>query len=350
MEKMERASQPETWFDGSKVNDVLFCEDFLAGHPMKCIHGTFFDVNGAIGDAEQIKAEIYYKIAPYVTSGIAKKATTLLDALRIRCYSPPIPGLFRWGYNYSKDHPWVFRSGSGIYKILTIGAERLHYYIISRKFDAVICTHLFSAIILTHLMKRHRLSVKTAFVATDYTFYPGMGACNLQKYFIASKCLAHAYSNQGIPQEAIIASGIPVRQKFWKHTEKGDAKYLLGIGRKNKHLLMMGGSMGCGPMEKMLKRIVDRLPKNAEVSVICGTNRQLYRKLNVRYRNHPRVHIVGYTDKMPLYMDSADLYLTKPGGISVTEAAVKNIPMSFINAVAGCEQYNMCVDVTDDTL
>lgn len=90
MEKMEQASQPETWFDGSKVNDVLFCEDFLAGHPMKCIHGTFFDVNGAVGDAEQIKAEIYYKIAPYVTSGIAKKATTLLDALRIRCYSPPI--------------------------------------------------------------------------------------------------------------------------------------------------------------------------------------------------------------------------------------------------------------------
>jgi putative DNA primase/helicase len=91
MEKMEQASQPETWFDGSKVNDVLFCEDFLAGHPMKCIHGTFFDINGAIGDAEQIKAEIYYKIAPYVTSGIAKKATTLLDALRIRCYSPPLP-------------------------------------------------------------------------------------------------------------------------------------------------------------------------------------------------------------------------------------------------------------------
>ena len=70
MEKMEQASQPETWFDGSKVNDVLFCEDFLAGHPMKCIHGIFFDVNGAVGDTEQIKAEIYHKIAPYVTSNI----------------------------------------------------------------------------------------------------------------------------------------------------------------------------------------------------------------------------------------------------------------------------------------
>ena len=39
-------------------------------------------------------------------------------------------------------------------------------------------------------------------------------------------------------------------------------------------------------------------------------------------------------------MDSADLYLTKPGGIGVTEAALKNLPMVFINAVAGCEEYN----------
>ena len=82
MNRMEQAAQPETWFDGNKVNDVLFCEDFLAGHPMKCIHGTFFDINGAIGDAEQIKAEIYRKIAPYVTSNIAKKAASLLDAPR----------------------------------------------------------------------------------------------------------------------------------------------------------------------------------------------------------------------------------------------------------------------------
>lgn len=93
MGKMEQAGSPtpETWFDGSRVNDVLFCEDFLAGHPMKCIHGTFFDINGAVNDVEQIKKEIYMKIAPYVTTNIAKKATTLLDALRIRCYSPPLP-------------------------------------------------------------------------------------------------------------------------------------------------------------------------------------------------------------------------------------------------------------------
>lgn len=252
-----------------------------------------------------------------------------------------IPGLFRWGYKYSKDHSWVFKQNSGIYKILTIGAERLYSYIADRKFDTVICTHVFSAIILTYLLKRHQISVKTAFVATDYTFYPGMEACDLQKYFIADESLSSAYHDLGISRERIKASGIPVQQKFRRQTEKEEAKQKAGIGRKNKHLLMMCGSMGCGPIAKMLKHIVNRLPVDVEVSVICGTNKRLYRRLSARYKDYPRIHVIGYTEDVPLYMDSADLYLTKPGGISVTEAAVKNVPMAFINAVAGCEQYNM---------
>lgn len=39
-------------------------------------------------------------------------------------------------------------------------------------------------------------------------------------------------------------------------------------------------------------------------------------------------------------LDSADLYLTKPSGISVTEAKTKRLPMVFVDAVAGCEEYN----------
>ena len=78
-----------------------------------------------------------------------------------------------------------------------------------------------------------------------------------------------------------------------------------------------------------------------ELSVICGTNKQLQRKLEKKYRRNEKIHIVGYTSQMSLYMDSADLLLTKPGGISITESAVKKLPMVFVDAVAGCEQYNM---------
>ena len=44
---------------------------------------------------------------------------------------------------------------------------------------------------------------------------------------------------------------------------------------------------------------------------------------------------------MPLYMRSADLFMTKPGGLSTTEAAAMGLPMVLIDAVAGCEEHNL---------
>lgn len=107
------------------------------------------------------------------------------------------------------------------------------------------------------------------------------------------------------------------------------------------HLLVMCGSMGCGPLKQLLKEIARGLHGEANVTVICGTNNRLFNRLRKKHEATPGVRVIGYTRFIPLYMDSADLFLTKPGGISVTEASAKALPMAFINAVAGCEQYNM---------
>lgn len=252
-----------------------------------------------------------------------------------------LPGLFRWGYRYSEKHPAVFKENSGIYKMLTSGAEHMYQFIDQERFDAVICTHPFSAMILTRIAKDHSIQAETAFVATDYICYPGMEFCDLQHYFIPCKCLANGFEKKGIPGERIIAAGIPVCRKMYGRTDKADAKRLLGVGSKSRHLLVMCGSMGCGPIAKLVKHIAKGLVEDMEVSVICGTNRRLREKLEQKYKRNEKIHIIGYTNQMPLYMDSADLLLTKPGGISITEAAVKKLPMVFVNAVAGCEQHNM---------
>lgn len=252
-----------------------------------------------------------------------------------------LPGLFQWGYRYSEKHPAVFKENSGIYKILTSGADYMYRFITEGQYDAVICTHPFSAMILTHILKSHPLKARTAFIATDYTCYPGMEFCELQYYFIPGRCLEKKFEHSGIPEGCIAVSGIPVRRSMYDRTDKEDAKRLLGIGVGNRHLLVMCGSMGCGPIEKIVKYISKGLTEKMEVSVICGTNRRLKEKLEWKYKNVEKIHIVGYTNQMSLYMDSADLCLTKPGGISITEAAVKRLPMVFVNAVAGCEQYNM---------
>ena len=79
------------WFDGQKINEVLFCEEFRQDHPMLCVHDTFFTVDGRISDETMLKRDILERIKPYVTSGVARRAASLLDALRVECWSPPLP-------------------------------------------------------------------------------------------------------------------------------------------------------------------------------------------------------------------------------------------------------------------
>ncbi len=251
------------------------------------------------------------------------------------------PWFFRWGYRYSKTHPSFFREKGWVFRTLIAGTRKLRQYLLEGQFDTVICTHVFTGIMLTHLLKKHPMPLKTAFVATDYTDYPGLEQCDLQQYFIAHPQYTAAYEGHGIPKDRIAAAGIPVRRQFLTQMPKWEAKQRLGLSINAKHLLVMSGSMGCGPIEKILKQLTKHLPDNIEISVICGSNKKRYRRMKRRYRKDPRVHVIGYTDDIPLYMDAADLYLTKPGGISTTEAGIKQLPMVLVNAVAGCESDNL---------
>ena len=73
------------WFDGRKINEALFCEEFLRKYPMVTVNGAFFTVNGRVHDENRLKKVIYDRIKCYVTSGIAKKVANLLDVMRMEC-------------------------------------------------------------------------------------------------------------------------------------------------------------------------------------------------------------------------------------------------------------------------
>ena len=79
------------WYDGKTINETLFCETFLSEHPMVSVNNTFFTKNGRVTDENLLKKEIYDRIKPYVTGGIARKITGILDVLRVECYCPGLP-------------------------------------------------------------------------------------------------------------------------------------------------------------------------------------------------------------------------------------------------------------------
>lgn len=87
---MER-NEPPRWMQDKHFNEVLFCEDFLSAHPMVCVDGSFFTVEGRVADEEGIRKQIYEMLRPHFTSGTARRATGLLETLRLEAYTPELP-------------------------------------------------------------------------------------------------------------------------------------------------------------------------------------------------------------------------------------------------------------------
>ena len=252
-----------------------------------------------------------------------------------------IPGLFRFGYGFAETHPGVLNDDAVLYKLLTSGTQQLYAFITEGRYNAVICTHVFSGLLLSNMMRKHPINIKTAFVSTDYTCSPGAAKSNLDLYFVPGTSQTEEFVAGGVPKGKIIVSGMPVSQAFYKSTDKAIAKTRYGIDPNHTHLLVMCGSMGCGPLKKLTELLSVRIRDNCEISIICGTNENLFDKLSQHYSDKRNIHIHGFVDNISSLMDSADLYLTKPGGLSSSEGATKNLPMVFINAVAGCEDYNL---------
>lgn len=79
------------WYEGKHINEVLFCQQFLEKHPMKCVRGRLFTVDGLIEDEAQIGNLILDEISGILTSGLSKVVGNLLASIKLQAYSPPLP-------------------------------------------------------------------------------------------------------------------------------------------------------------------------------------------------------------------------------------------------------------------
>lgn len=238
------------------------------------------------------------------------------------------PFLLDKGYRYAENHSKIYCKGSVAYRYFAGAGEKLAKYIDTEEFDWVICTHVFAGIMLSEARTLCKEKIICSLTVTDYTCSPTTEICDMDSFFIPHESLTEEFTRHGIPKTKLIPCGIPVRKMFYTNRPIKDAKELAKIKSTHTHLLIMSGSMGNGSPH-LIHRIPDEITENEEITVVCGTNKRMCKKLTARYKKQNNVHILGYVEDISLLMDSTDLFLTKPGGISVTEAAVKSARRIF---------------------
>ena len=237
---------------------------------------------------------------------VSKGTSRFVSSWHVRFYRY-FPKLYNKGYQYAEEHPASFDESSAACRILRRGCKRLRATILAGGYDAVVCVHLFPALMLTFIQQDSPLRIKTMFIATDYTASPSCDRMRLDTCVIPDIALTDTFVKNGVNPDTIAPLGIPVRAELY----------------------------ACQPNQ------ANSLPAEYDVTVACSSNKQLLRRMERKFADKPNIHIRGFIGNVSAMMDSADLFLTKPGGISTTEAMVKGLPMVLVNVVGGCETPNL---------
>ena len=230
---------------------------------------------------------------------------------------------------------------SPVYLVNKLYADALEDFIKLNSYDAVVCVHIFAAEAMTNLKKHGRISIPFFFVATDYYCSPMLEETRPDKIFIAHKDSTFTFINHGIKPELLLPTGIPVSQKFLSKKDKSQVRKELGLNDNDQVFLLMSGSMGFGDLIDTTRYIFEHGNENTRVIAITGHNEKLYENLKSDFKNESRLILIGFTDKVSDYMDASDVLLTKPGGLSSTEALAKGIAIVHTAPIPGCESENV---------
>ncbi|HPT39626.1 MAG TPA: glycosyltransferase [Candidatus Omnitrophota bacterium] len=216
-----------------------------------------------------------------------------------------------------------------------INSQRLIRYFIQENPDVIISTHFLPSELAAGLKKKHKLSSKLITVITDYGVHPFWISAGTDLYVVASDFTRDRLVLEGVSLERIRVLGLPFDPKFLRHFDRRVLCHKFGIDHKKFTVLLMTGSFGLGPLEE----IIEVLHKDCQILAVCAGNERLYSRLIKR--NLENVKVFGFVSNAEELMAASQVIITKPGGATITEVLIMELPAIFISAIPGQETANV---------
>jgi processive 1,2-diacylglycerol beta-glucosyltransferase len=174
-------------------------------------------------------------------------------------------------------------------------------------------------------------------IVTDYYAHKLWISKEIDKFYIATYELQEEFKKMNIPPEKIVVSGIPIRDAFEEidNISKLHAKYK--FNRRKRIILINSGAFG---VLKDIKKVCTELckNKNIQVAVVCGNN--IYQKTKLESLRLRNLKVFGFVEDIHELYKIACCMITKPGGITLTEALSVQLPLIIIKPVPGQEKEN----------
>lgn len=210
-------------------------------------------------------------------------------------------------------------------------------YISKQAPDVVIPTHPLAAVLMSEYKRKKLVNTKTVGIVTDFCILPYWDMAVMDYYVTANEHVMDLLVKKGIPKDKVLPYGIPVDLKFSVKSDRSEAREKLGIEDK-KTIFIISGSMGFGNTEKYI-RALDKMEDDFQIISVCGKNASMKKRIDGIVTNK-KIYNYGYVNNVDVIMDASDAIITKPGGLTVSEAISKKLPIILVDPIPGQEDRN----------
>jgi len=220
-------------------------------------------------------------------------------------------------------------------KISTENVKKFMRYIAENEPKKCICTHYFPLNVLSRMKEEGLYRGEIYTVITDFGLRRMWVKDSVDKYFISGDRVLSGLLELGVPSEKIAMTGIPVSKKYSVLEKKGR-----NFQEKKLSVLFVASSIPNALALEILASL-SRTGLPLDVTVVTGRNRDLLADLeNAVFGETLSLRILGFVNNLEVLMSEASVLITKPGGLTVSEALCAAIPMVLVNPIPKQETNN----------
>ena len=227
-----------------------------------------------------------------------------------------------------------------------LNAKRFSRFVAETKPDVVISTHFLPSEVVSGMKKKGIFKGRLITIVTDFLPHSFWMAHESDYFIAALERTKKDLLRRGVEEKKIKVMGIPCDRIFSIPKDRRELLQELGLEKGLFNLLIMGGGFGTGPVKEIVNAVSGEaeLQDKVQIMIICGKNKPLldyFTRLKKDLKI--KIHAFGYMNNVDEFMEISDCIITKSGGLTVSEALSKKLPMIIIKPIPGQETRNCSI-------
>ena len=225
--------------------------------------------------------------------------------------------------------------------------SNLRTFLETTHYDCIVSTHFTPSALLLDWRKKLGWDQKLYSVVTDFISHRCWKRNGLDHYFVATEDVRNQFVDAGFMRERITVSGIPISSAFSQSLDREKCREEWNIGADEKLILILSSGLSAKKTCAMMQDLRE-VPGKIHFLVSAGKDAPREQQVKDYCKGDNRFSVFGFSQKIAEMMCAADVLISKPGGLTVSEAFSFGLPQILFSPIPGQEEANAQYVVQND--